>query len=180
MVIQESLLFPYIEGASFMAARWQEAEGRPVPFGAALPQSTEQILNPGLAPTADEDPPTELDLTLGSDVEVAYLNTLGQMEVGILLEELLGEGNRELAQGWDGDRVALLEAAGGRDGLVWASIWDTQEQRNAFVGALQGALSQLPMPGTLEPAEFLGRPGALLRVGLGDGVPVQVSEGVER
>jgi hypothetical protein len=180
MVIQESLLFPYIEGASFMAARWQEAEGRPVPFGAALPQSTEQILNPGRAPLADEDPPTELELSLGGDLEVAYLNTLGQMEVGILLEELLGEGNRELAQGWDGDRVALLEAAEGGDGLLWASVWDTQEQRDAFVGALQGALSGLPLPATLEATDFLGRPGALLRVGLGEGVAVQVSEGVGR
>jgi len=179
-IIQESLLFPYIEGASFVAALWQGAGGRPAPFGAFLPQSTEQVLNPERAPLADEDPPTELVLSLGGDLEVAYQNTLGQMELGILLDELLGEGNRGLAQGWDGDRFALLEAPGGADGLVWASVWDSAEQRDGFVAALQEALVRLPAAATLVSTEVLGRPGALLRVGLGEGVGVSVSEGEAR
>ena len=180
-IIQESLLFPYIEGASFVAAFWQMEGGRPPPFGAFLPQSTEQVLNPERAASGEEDAPTELLLSIGGPWEVTYGNTLGQMEVQVLLDELLGDGNRELAQGWDGDRFALLEdPEGGVDGLVWASVWDSGPRRDAFVSALAGRLSGLPLPATLVGEEILGRPGAVLRVGLGREVELEVLEGQAR
>ena len=177
-IIQESLLFPYIEGAAFVAAIWETTEGRPPPFGAILPQSSEQILHPERGPTAQEDPPTELELSFPGGLSATYENTLGQMELQILVDEWLGEGQRSLAQGWDGDRFALLEGPEeGEDGLVWASVWDSERQRDSFVSALSGALGGLPNPATLLPMELLGRPGALLRVGVGMGVEVVVSEG---
>lgn len=177
-IIQESLLFPYIEGASFVAAAWEDTEGRPPPFGALLPQSSEQILHPERGPTGQEDPPTELRLQVTGGAGVSYENTLGQMELQILLEEWLGEGRRNLAQGWDGDRFVLLEGADeGADGLIWASVWDSEDQRDAFVAALGDGISGLPAEATLEAAQLLGRPGALLRVGIGVGSAVQVSEG---
>jgi hypothetical protein len=178
-IIQESLLAPYIEGATYMAAFWQGVEGRPAPFGSFLPQSTEQILHPNLAPGREEDPPTELRVSLENGGVVRYQNTLGQMEVGIFLDALLGEGHRELAQGWDGDRFLLLEGAEGAS-LVWASVWDTQTQRDAFVAGLQGALGGLPLPSTLHGEELMGRPGAILRVGLSSEASVTVREGDTR
>ncbi|MGW8265328.1 MAG: hypothetical protein ACWGSQ_03110 [Longimicrobiales bacterium] len=180
-IIQESLLFPYIEGASFVAASWQSVEGRPPPFWDLLPQSTEQILNPERAFPPEEDPPTELELTLDGGMTVAYENTLGQMELGVLLEEWLGEGHRGLAQGWDGDRFALLRSeADGADGLVWASVWDSEDQRDAFVSALKGGLGHLPLPTTLVATDVVGRPGALLRAGVAQGVEVGIAEGPPR
>jgi hypothetical protein len=177
-IIRESLLFPYIEGASFVAAAWKRAQGRPPPFGRYLPQSTEQILDPDRGPLAEEDPPTELLLSLGGGMDVAYQNTLGQMELQVLLDELLGEGHRGLAQGWDGDRFALvLDPEGGEDGLVWTSVWDSERERDAFVAGLQAGLGHLPAPATLVATEFLGRPGALLRVGLAERADVILSEG---
>ncbi len=177
-IIQESLLFPYIEGASFVAASWGLAGGRPPPFGADLPQSSEQILNPGRGPMGEVDEPTELALSLPTGVEVAYENTLGEMEVRVFLDELLGEGHRELAQGWDGDRFALVSRPGSApDGLIWASVWDSEAQRDAFVTGLQAGLGGLPVSAELVPAQVLGRPGALLRVGEGIGVEVTVSQG---
>jgi len=178
-IIQESLLFPYIEGASFVAASWALAGGRPPPFGADLPQSSEQILNPERGPMGEVDEPTELRLSLPARVKVAYENTLGEMEVQVLLDELLGEGHRGLAQGWDGDRFALFSPAGGGtpDGMVWVSVWDSEAQRDAFVTGLQAGLGGLPVPAQLVSAEVLGRPGAVLRVGAGRGVEVTVSEG---
>jgi len=180
-VIQESLLFPYIEGASFVAASWQSAGGRPPPFWDRLPESTEQILNPERAVPPDEDPPTELRIGLDEGMEAVYENTLGQMELGVLLDGVLGEGHRGLAQGWDGDRFALLQTQGdGGDGLVWASVWDSEGERDAFVSALEGGLGHLPLPATLVAADVLGRPGALLRIGSGEGVEVRITEGPPR
>jgi hypothetical protein len=178
-IIRESLLAPYIEGATYMAAFWQGVEGRPAPFGAYLPQSTEQILNPALAPGRDEDSPVDLQVALEAEGSVRYQNTLGQMEVGIFLDALLGEGHRELAQGWDGDRFLLVEGSEGPS-LIWVSVWDTQAQRDAFVVGLQGALGGLPLPSTLEAEELIGRPGAILRVGIGPSASVRVWEGEVR
>jgi hypothetical protein len=174
-VIQESLLAPYIEGATYMAAFWQGVQGRPAPFGAYLPQSTEQILNPELAPGRAEDKPTDLQVELEEGTTIRYQNTLGQMEVGLLLNALLGEGHRELAQGWDGDRFLLVEEEGAA-ALVWVSVWDTPAQRNAFVEGLQGGLGALPLPSTLEGEAFMGRPGAILRVGFSPDAAVEVRE----
>lgn len=177
-VIQESLLFPYIEGATFVAASWALAQGRPPPFGRDLPQSTEQILNPDRGPMGNVDVPTELSLSFSPEVEVAYENTLGEMEVRVLLDELLGEGHRDLADGWDGDHFALISpAASSTEGLVWVSVWDSEAQRDAFVEGLQTGLSNLPAPADLVAGEVLGRPGAILRIGTGRGVDVDVSEG---
>lgn len=177
-IIQESLLFPYIEGSSFVAASWESAGSRLPPFWERLPQSTEQVLNPERASPGEEDPPTELRLLVGGGLEMAYENTLGQMELRVLLDGLLGEGHRGLAQGWDGDRFALLEtAAGSADGLVWVSVWDSEEQRDVFVGALRGGLKDLPLPASLVATDVLGRPGALLRIGLGEGVELEIVEG---
>jgi hypothetical protein len=126
----------------------------------------------------DLDEPTELALSLSPEVEVVYQNTLGEMEIRVLLDELLGQGHRNLADGWDGDHFALVARPGsGPEGLVWVSIWDSEPQRDAFVTGLQPGLSRLPEPADLVAGEVLGRPGAILRVGAGQGVDVQISEG---
>ena len=36
-IVQEALLFPYLKGASFVAALWKAKEGRPPPFGVESP-----------------------------------------------------------------------------------------------------------------------------------------------
>ena len=179
-IIRESLLAPYIEGATFMASFWQEVEGRPAPFGSYLPQSTEQVLNPSRGPGGEVDMPTELRLSVEGSVPVIYENTLGQMEVEIFLDELLGEGHRGLAQGWDGDRFVLLEDALGNASLVWVAVWDTEVQRDGFVNGVQGALGALSLPSTMEGTVLIGRPGLVLRVGLGPEISVEVWEGEAR
>jgi hypothetical protein len=179
-IIREGLLFPYLEGASFVAALWQGDAGRPAPFGVNLPQSTEQVLDPVKARGEGWDPPTELQLTAREGYAVAYENTLGQAELRIFLEEHLGESGRDLALGWDGDRYVLLQAPEGTDALVWASIWDTGEARDRFVEGAREALARMPRPGILEATSLLGRPGAVLSIGLGGQLPVVVSEAEAR
>ena len=114
------------------------------------------------------------------EVEVVYENSLGQMEMGVFLEEQLGPPGRALAVGWDGDRYLLLTVPGGGEGLAWASVWDSAEERDRFVTEFQKALPGLPAPATLQSLEVAGRPGAMLRVGLPGNLTLRVTEGPAR
>jgi hypothetical protein len=180
VVVQESLLFPYLKGASFVAELWKARPGRPAPFGGYLPQSTEQVLDPSRILGPEPDWPTELEVVPGAGFEVLYQNTLGQMETGILLEEHLGPGSRILAQGWDGDRHLLLRDPGGEEVLLWVGVWDSEGERDRFVDGLGGALHRFPAPAVLRRAEVLGRPGAVLQVGPPLELSFEVREGAPR
>ena len=150
-----------------MAALWKAREGRPEPFGAYLPQSTEQVLDPPRAFGPEMDLPTELELEPGPGFEAIYGNSFGQGELEVLLEEHLGEEGRGLARGWDGDRYALLKGPGGEEGLVWVSVWDSEAERDRFVsGFPTGPSGVFRLPPRWTRMEVLGRPGAILRVGL--------------
>jgi hypothetical protein len=173
-IIREGLLFPYLEGYSFVSAFWEAQESRPAPFGAFLPQSTEQILRPSRAFGSEVDHPTDLDIGPVSGFETLWGNTLGQWELEVLLEEHLGEDAKVLASGWDGDRWALLRGPDGAEGLVWASVWDSEAERDRFVAGFQPALPKLGAPATLEALEVVERPGVVLRVGIPRDVQVQV------
>jgi hypothetical protein len=179
-IVQEALLFPYLKGASFVAALWKAKEGRPPPFGANLPQSTEQVLNPPRAFGPEIDVPTELELEFGPGFDRVYENSFGEGELEVLLAEHLGEEGRALAFGWDGDRYGLLAAPDGAEGLVWVSVWDSEAERDRFVSGFRPAVEGFSTPATLSPMDVLGRPGAILRVGLPADFQVEVREGIAR
>lgn len=164
-LIQQGLLFPYLEGAGYVQELWRSS-GRVAPFGELLPVSTEQVLARGR-----DDEPVLLELS----VEGAALiedDDLGRMESGLLLRTHLGEDTDGLADGWGGDRWALVEVDG-RRGLAWISVWDDRASRDRFVEALAGDLSGFPRVTTLDAVDVDGRPGALLRVGLPEAVRVR-------
>jgi hypothetical protein len=160
-IIQESILFPYLEGAVFVQRLWNEIDGRPSPLTERLPQSTEQIVTDGPVVPPGRDEPTEIRIDVPG---AAYTNTLGQLETGILLRELVGPNAGEFARGWDGDRFALVESPAG-PALAWFSVWDDAPARDRFAAALRPALGKLPGPATLEVRDVDGRPGLLLEVG---------------
>jgi hypothetical protein len=175
-IIRESLFFPYLEGASFVAALWQQKQGRPPPFGDLLPQSSEQIMDPGKDFGPEPDPPSEVRMALDPELEVLYENTLGQMELGIVLDTHLGSEGDSLAEGWDGDRYLLLRNPSGEDGLLWASVWDSMEARDRFATGFGPALAGLAAPATLDRIDVGGRPGLLLRLSVPEDVEVVVRE----
>lgn len=123
-IIRETMVFPYIGGASFVQQLWNARASFVAPLGAALPQSTEQVLHPNVA---QPDAPTEIRFLNKDDVE--YENTLGELEIGILLTEYLG--SNAAASGWDGDRYQLLE----NNTLVWQTIWDDAASAERFATA---------------------------------------------
>ncbi|HZD06516.1 MAG TPA: DUF6782 family putative metallopeptidase, partial [Longimicrobiales bacterium] len=173
-IVQESMLFPYLEGAGFVQALWRSRDGRPPPFGADLPQSTEQVMDPDRLLGATPDPPTEVRVAVEGRPAV-YRTTLGALETGILLEELVGSEAAAASRGWDGDELALVETSAG-DALAWATVWDDPASRDGFVRTLEPALGKLPAA-ALERREVDGRPVAVLRVGALEGVSVSLQGG---
>lgn len=175
-VVQEGLLFPYLEGAGFILSSWRAGDARGAAFQGGVPTSTEQILNPGRAFGAERDEPTTVRLS-STAATVTYSDDLGQAEVEILLRELTRRDDAG-ADGWDGDRYALLSSdeAGSEPALVWASVWDDPSSRDRFVDRLGPALDRLPRRATLDVLEVEGRPVALLRVGFTGDVEISLSE----
>ncbi|MEJ2186840.1 MAG: hypothetical protein P8Z36_12990 [Gemmatimonadota bacterium] len=148
-IIQETLLFPYIRGASFMQALARAAEARgakgppPLPFDSLLPQSTEQVLYPTSKFIAQRDTPT--NVTIGDAARgwhIRVQSTLGELETSIFLSQYLGNaaGTRD-ARGWDGDRIALLRGPQGQDALVWYSVWDDSASADRFAQAYRRTLA---------------------------------------
>ncbi len=148
-IIQETLLFPYIRGASFMQALARAAEARgapgdppPLPFDSLLPQSTEQVLYPASKFIAQRDTPT--NVVIGESTggwRIRYQNTLGELETSIFLSQYLGQAGDRDARGWDGDRIALLRGPKGQDALVWYSVWDDSASADRFADAYRRTLA---------------------------------------
>ena len=171
LVIQESLLFPYLGGASFVEALWKQELGRPPPFGERLPASTEQILHPERFLGDDPDFPVTLEVIAPEGWTRLYHGGLGELETGILLETHMG--SRAPADGWDGDRYVLLENAEGVRALAWVSVWDSESQRDRFIEALRPYLGGFPTEAAVVRMDVNGRPGS--RLLLGDAPDVETS-----
>lgn len=162
-VIREALLFPYVDGASFVQQLWrsQGEANRTAPLDSLIPQSTEQVLDPEARFILERDEPT--DLRFDDDHagwSVAYENGLGQLEMGLFLEEQLGAEARGAAEGWDGDRFRLLRSAEGVYALVWYSIWDDDASAERFRARSSEVLDgPLGREGVAERISIDGRPG---------------------
>lgn len=133
LIIREDLIFPYLAGADFV--RWfDRTYPDTVPFGARLPQSTEQILHPGRY--REQDPPVRLGFREGG--ETVYEDGLGEFETRVLLTAISGSESVGVAgaMGWAGDRYAVFPADSDY-ALVWWSVWDTEKAGQRFAQLLQ-------------------------------------------
>lgn len=160
-IVRESLIFPYVQGTEYVRVLWQRRPGRPPPFGELLPHSTEQVLEPERAFGPEPDAPVDIGFS-GGGGSVTYTNSLGVAEIGILFEEVAGDGRP--IRGWEGDQFALVEGGDGSRGLVWWSVWEDEAARDAFVSRGQAVAAALT-DATLEPDRLDGRPAAVLTVG---------------
>ncbi len=100
LVLQESVLFPYRGGVTFVESLWRERGGRPPPFGPDLPGSTEQILHPEHFMSGRRDVPRNIEVSVEDGWSRLYEDTLGELELGILLETV--GASRSSARGWGG------------------------------------------------------------------------------
>jgi hypothetical protein len=131
LIIQETLIFPYLSGAEFMRHFDQTHPGK-VPFD-SMPTSTEQILhNSAYFTTLDR--PTRVTLpTLSNGATVVYSNNLGEFETRLFLFQHLQDQSAAIrgAAGWGGDRYALFDTKGG-EGIAWVTAWDTKIDAGEF------------------------------------------------
>jgi hypothetical protein len=174
LILQESVLFPYRGGVAFVETLWKERGGRPPPFGSDLPSSTEQVLHPEDFARGQRDVPRRVEVSVEDGWTSLYENTLGELEVGILLETV--GASRASAFGWAGDRYVLLDDGEGRHSLVWFGVWDTEAQRDQFVLELEPHLSAFPQHARLTALEIDGLPATRLLVGDAPDVTASVED----
>jgi hypothetical protein len=157
LVLRESLIFPYLQGAEFM--HWWETERRDaLPYGPRMPVSTEQVLHPTRYARGD----VPVELTFAADSGVMYEDVLGENEVRVILATLAGsdEVQTVVPIGWGGDRFRLYATPQG-EALVWYVVWDDQRSSDRFLRSAAGLRSR-SRPGyraALEPVTVGERPG---------------------
>ncbi|MCL7455375.1 MAG: hypothetical protein M8467_20255 [Anaerolineae bacterium] len=137
-IIRETVLFPYTYGLEFVLALYEGGWRAVDAAFAQPPQSTEQILHPQKYLDGDEPqiialPP--LTDTLGSGWTLLESEVLGEFQTSLYLSQQVAQETVELAsEGWDGDRYVVY-TRDGTDVLVFATVWDTEADREEFVDA---------------------------------------------
>jgi hypothetical protein len=147
-VIRETVLFPYLRGADFVHRLWsarRPLDRYPAPIDSLMPQSTEQIMGADEHFIQRRDEPVAVALgMIPEGWRLERENDLGMLETAIYLGQHLGESGRSAAEGWGGDRYALLVSPSGDDVILWRSVWDTPEAATRFAGAVRRAGGRRP------------------------------------
>jgi len=142
--IYRSLLFPYLQGQSFVMQSLYE--GTPAMRNQVLrkmPRSTEQILHSEKYFGPDFDEPTEIaldELTSHGLIpaEGVFNNVAGEFGIQCVLSERLSTSDASsAAAGWDGDRVVFGGRLDGAYALAWLSVWDSESDAREFADALK-------------------------------------------
>jgi hypothetical protein len=138
--VRSTILFPYEVGYAFVRAMAETANGRPDWAKAndlfqRPPRSTEQILHPNKYKANDLPKPVKLpDLApLGAGWQVESEDVLGELSLSLLIEPFTGHAIAErAADGWGGDRYAVVAGPEGRRVLVLRIVWDEREESDEF------------------------------------------------
>jgi hypothetical protein len=156
LVLRETLIFPYLQGAEFM--HWWQGERRgSMPYGPLMPVSTEQVLHPERYARGD----VPVAIAYQPEQEVGYEDVLGEAEIRVILATLAGsdEVQTVLPIGWGGDRYRLYQPAEG-PALVWHVVWDDARSAERFMRSA-AALRRTARPGyraALDSLTVGGRP----------------------
>lgn len=139
-VIRSELLFAYLEGMAFVSALRSE-------FGWAAvdeafrdpPESSEQILHPERYYDR-RDRPVRITLAQGPPGwQPVFEETLGMLDLQVLLRTQLGGRAARNAEGWDGDRYVVWETGAG-EALGWVTVWDHAYAARRFERSYRRAL----------------------------------------
>jgi hypothetical protein len=158
LVLRETLIFPYLQGAEFM--HWWDSEGRDsMPYGPRMPVSTEQVLHPDRYARGDVPVP----LRFPEESGVVHEDVLGESEIRVIVATLAGsdEVQTVLPIGWGGDRYRLYQPAEG-PALVWYVVWDDTRSAERFLRSAAG-LRTTARPGyraALDSLTLGGRPAS--------------------
>jgi hypothetical protein len=146
--LRDTLLFSYFQGSAFCVSARRRG-GQPLldyAYTTDPPRSTEQILHPDKWHTRRDDPVVLSLPDLTAELpgyRKASEGVMGELSLRILLREKLGNAERSNAgaAGWGGDRFAVYQKDGEKDGgrlVVWVTEWDGEADATEFRDALAG------------------------------------------
>lgn len=140
MLVQETLLFPYLSGAEYTRAFKERRPGQS-PL-ADLPVSTEQVMHPERF-LDTKDPPLIVTLPRPTTGSAVYEDGLGEFETRLFLHQHLKDvaAASRGATGWGGDRYMVVNL-GNRAALVWVTAWDSPFEAAEFRGVLAEAMER--------------------------------------
>ncbi|MGI8509271.1 MAG: hypothetical protein ACR2MQ_08105 [Gemmatimonadaceae bacterium] len=135
LVIQETLIFPYLSGAEFV--KNYKVKNPTGTIYNDMPVSTEQILHQYAYFATPRDMPTQVSFA-APGVKPTYDNDLGEFETRLFLYQHLNnqEDATRGAAGWDGDRYVVFDTPSGW-AIAWATVWDTQGDAADFYAMMQ-------------------------------------------
>lgn len=135
LVLQETLIFPYLSGAEFMK-NYKERFPNGIVYK-DMPVSTEQIMHV-YAYFGTRDAPTPVSFAPASAIRPKYDNDMGEFETRLFLFQHLNnqEDATRGAAGWDGDRYVVFDTPQGA-GIAWATVWDTPNDAADFYSLMQ-------------------------------------------
>jgi hypothetical protein len=142
LVVRTELLFPYVDGYSFVRQAYRQAGSSYTAINDLLqnpPESTAQILHPDKYLNQVHPVPVELPALvdqLGSDWRPVGSGVLGELDTRTLLEQW-GSNHTDairVASGWSGDQWQLVEKDG-HPAIVVKSTWESPAAADDFFSA---------------------------------------------
>lgn len=166
MLLQETLLFPYLSGAEFVR-RVKRARPGIAPFS-PFAASTEQILHPERYLDSLPDLPTRVTFGAPRTGTLLHEDNLGEFETRLLLFAHLQDEAAAVrgAAGWDGDRYQVIETSAG-PALAWVTVWDSADEATEFAALLRRAIEARHGAGiaarriTIREQEIAGQPAVV-------------------
>ena len=145
--LRDLLLFPYVEGVSFLhALRKRQSWSAMAGLYRDPPRSSAQIRHPGKRLGARQDPVAIVlpDLqALVTAQRVAAEDELGEFALGAVLGLHLGEAaGRSAAAGWRGDHFRVWEDPTGRFPIVYLLAMESERAANAIALTYTGVLER--------------------------------------
>ncbi len=143
LILKDTLSFPYDQGYTFVRGVYKKGgwNGVNKMFTEYTPKSTSQILH--LEKYEKRVEPVKIEFTsqvdaLGSGWKSIDINTMGELQAGILLKGVLSPDTATSAvSGWAGDRYQVLSNPQGKYGYLWRSQWDTISNAGDFFQAIK-------------------------------------------
>jgi hypothetical protein len=141
-IVRETVLFPFQEGADFVAQLYGEG-GWDAVNGAYSdpPSSTEQVLHMQKYIDREESHRTsipDISADLGRGWSQVSSDTMGEFILRVFLEGYLDQTQAsDAVEGWGGDQFSLLNGPLGERLLISMISWDTFQDAAEFLDAFQ-------------------------------------------
>jgi hypothetical protein len=162
MVVQESTIFPYLNGLEFMQ-RYETHFPGGIPWD-HLPVSTQQVLSEGAYFGAPPRMPVSVTLPAPRQGKVRFTNTMGEFQTRLFFYQHLNDLNAAIrgAAAWSGDRYEIVDEPAG-PALVWVTLLDSPVDAGQFIDLMRQSAPAKRAGRTvaITPIEVGGRPGVL-------------------